>query len=300
MRDLYALAITIVLVVPYFLAASSYMFIAKKIEDNLPADKQSQTEKPREDVKKVTKPIGPTYLNASFDLNANKLSVPHLGHDINKIYEAIKKTQENTKQKQEFETTIQYKERLAQQLSQPFYGQVRINSTLAFVVKPKSYYDADNQELIINIEDGYLKNTSNDTRVSRTAVLINRVESVPYYTQGRNVYNAQVEVKNSNETNYNLAINNRNNFEGIINLNKIGQPVKLNINDAKDIKPNLEAVLLVSLIEPYISNDFYLHSPTITEPWDYTKSDNYLEVKLLEVWIYDRLSGKIVMKYKGK
>lgn len=263
------------------------------------------------------------YLNVSFDPVIQKIPVPYLGHNIEQVYEGFDK-RKKAEHKDEFETTEQYQRRLTEQAGKPLFGSVGQDSILAFVVSPRAEYDADKQTLIISLPTSEVRQSAQIDR-SRLAVTI-KIELTKQKSTGQNAYGAKVEIEEMYAKSYELAIHNKSNFETekvldenirrmsersdmpkmaasfieAMKLTSFVQRLKIGPEEAQATKYKLSALILAKPIAPYISYGAILREATFKDPTEFSSQMYYVDVDLIEIWIYDKLSGEIISKIKGK
>jgi len=275
----------------------------------------------------VSKP-SPTYLSTAFDMNTQKILVPNLGHDIEQVYNAFDR-RKKTERKDEFETTDQYQKRLSGQSAEPLFGSVGPDSVLAFVVSPSSQYDADSQTLTVSIETSPVWQSVQIDK-SKLGVRIKRGETYKKKSIGQNAYGAKIEIEETYTKGFELAIHNHSSFEtekvlseyekerqkrmaemrAKYNLSStsldIGgktvflQRINMGPTEAKAAKENLAALVLAKATIPNISNGAILHKATFKDPNEFFSQIYYVDVDLLEIWIYDKLTGELITKIKGR
>lgn len=93
----------------------------------------------------------PCYTNLPVDLKAEKLSVNYYGNDLEAILRELARRE--SLQKNEFETTKQFGERLKLEKEKNFVGDLNGKSVFAFIPnRGKFRYDADTETMIYEIE----------------------------------------------------------------------------------------------------------------------------------------------------
>lgn len=265
------------------------------------------------------------YLNVSFDPVIQKIPVPYLGHNIEQVYKSFDK-RKKAEHKDEFETTEQYQRWLTEQANKPLFGSVGQDSILAFVVNPETEYDADKQTLIISFPTSMVRQSA-QINTSRLTVMI-KTKLTEQKSTGQNVYGAKVKIKEIYTKKYELAIHNKSNFETekvsvdlysdenqwrilekldmgasfdeAMKLTSFVQRLKIGPKEAQATKYKLSALILARPIAPYISYETIFHKATFKDPTEFSSQMYYVEVDLIEIWIYDKLSGEIISKIKGK
>jgi len=246
------------------------------------------------------------YLKTTFDKNTERIPVSFLGHDIEQIYNAFDR-RKKAEQKDEFETKEQYQRRLAAQAEKPLFGSVGPDAVFAFVASPTSQYDADSQILTVTIETSNVWKSA-EINGSRLGLFIKRGEVITKESTRQNAYGAKVEIKETDSTHFELAIHNHLTFktEKVLGEDHTGGEtvfvgrINLSPAKAKAIKNNLAALILTKLTTPNISDGAIYIEPTFDFHYEYFTKMCYVNVNLLEIWIYDKLTGEVIIKIKGK
>lgn len=275
----------------------------------------------------VSKPP-PTYLSVAFDMNTERIPIPYLGHDIEQVYNAFDR-RKKAERKDEFETTDQYQKRLSGQSSEPLFGSVGPDAILAFVVSPSSQFDADSQTLTVSLGTSPVWQSVQIDR-SRLGVRIKRGETTKQKSIGQNAYGAKVEIEETHAKGFELAIHNQRSFEKetvlseyekesqrrmaemrakynlpAISLDMGGETVfvqRINMGptEAKAAKDKIAALILAKPITPNISYGAILRKATFKDPTEFFHQMYYVDVDLLEIWIYDKLTGELITKIKSR
>jgi hypothetical protein len=266
------------------------------------------------------------YINVPFNPSIDKIPVPFLGHDIERVYRAFLE-RERAEQKEEFESTEQYEHRLKTQSKKPLFGSVGKDAILAFVVSPISAYDADSQALSISIPISEVWKTLGMDD-SKLALDIRRGKTTKQKSIGQNAYGTKVEIEETYAKSFELAIHNRHSFEikkvlseydkeharlrpkhnlpatsldlDIRRLAAFEKQIDMSPTESKAAKSKIEALILAKPTPPYISYGCIRHEATFESPFYFLGRMYYVDVDLLEIWIYDKLSGEIIVKIKGK
>lgn len=263
-------------------------------------------------VTKKNKPIKKTtaYSTTSFNLNLVKVPVDYKGIDPILLYnklEVVAKKQV----KSEFETSSQYNERINIENENPIIHKLNKDSILAFCIKVdydfKTNYDAENQLLSIKKE---LKNYTNYNEYlsfdyKRKSVQIKSVQIKAGNYIGSNGFGASQDIRETESNEYHLLIDNWRSFDtsGTEYVTNIGTKFNLNTTIAKQIVESIQTnnVVIGCLFIGKLSYPFscigYSHSkPTIDYPFDFTTNIKYINLHVLEIWFYNKLTGEIYAK----
>jgi hypothetical protein len=216
-----------------------------------------------------------TYQNVPFDPANTTLPVGYYGYDpaafINGYQDSLERNQQ-ARQKDEFETTAAYQERLKKLDSEnPF-----TSNSFAFSVAPSSVsYDADVQTF--NLE---FKPDPNPQSATYSYVLLK--------TGAENGFGATFTVQKSLSFIYKLWVVKTEDPTGCT------RPAAVPINEAKPMKSELRAVLVVRPVYPYASVSTDRTEPTFDRPRDETVSTGEIFAKLLSVRFYALSSGRVL------
>lgn len=256
---------------------------------------------------------------ANFDISIEKLPTNYKGTDISALYSMLsKKIPIN---KNEFESTVEYENKLSELVS---------NNTFAFKLSPTEFnyaggmnvapYNADKEQYQISIRAVALSNyTFQDYRSSIIVQTLNR--STSSYI-GSNAFGAKRNVKDFKDSQYGLAFVNKNDFgnkeyeyayslASALDSNRIFNfEIGVSPNKAKILKNNIASLLLCKLAlydakikEPhrnignnlFFKTNYYIQA-TIDNPNSILHERNYINVEMLEIWIYDTSTGIILDK----
>jgi hypothetical protein len=224
---------------------------------------------------------------------------------------------------------IQYQKRLSDQSVEPLFGSVNPDSILAFVITPSSQYDADSQTLTVSLETSPVWQSVQIDK-SRLGVWIKHGETTKQKSIGQNAYGAKVEIEETYTKEFELAIHNQGSFETENVLSEyekesqrrmaemraeynlpatsldVGgktvfvQRINMDPTKAKASKDKIAALVIAKLTIPNISYGAILRKATFKDPTEFFGQIYYVDVDLLEIWIYDKLTGELIAKIKGR
>ena len=227
-----------------------------------------------------------------FDLSVDDLPSNYLGHSFFQIYSALRKRGPLLK-KGEYESTIDYKNRLAGLSSWPIVGLVNSNSVVAFSLGPiRQKYDADLTALDMTLEfkGGYL----GDLTIS----WLNSEKQIGSYI-GHNAFNRAARVRVYRYDEYLLSVKEELTSR-IPSFDRAHNAYSSSIitppQEAPRMKPYLRALLICRLGNDPVSSDDSHSPPTISEPSDDYTFTYTLGVVPLAVWFYDISSGRVLAK----
>ncbi len=224
-----------------------------------------------------------SYLNTPFDPGTSSLPSGYYGYDPEvfvKGYQEATVTGQRAQQKGEFETTADYQKRLKEMHTQnPF-----TNKTYAFAVATTNIsYDADSQTFKIGFKPGPASHNINYVSV----LLKHGAKDMGSY-RAQNAFGASFTVTKSLFSSYELWLTQA---EGItacmISAN-------VSIPEAKTMKPNIFALLVVKPLRPYASVNTTFSDATFSEPHENVYETGTIYAKSLEVRFYDEGTGRIL------
>lgn len=76
--------------------------------------------------------------------------------------------------------------------------------------------------------------------------------------------------------------------------------IKIGPEEARATKDKLSALILAKPTIPYISYGAILREATFKDPTEFFSQMYYVDVDLFEIWLYNKQSGEILTKIKGK
>jgi hypothetical protein len=282
---------------------------------------------PRNPTAKVERTSRPPYLSIAFDKSTISLPPNFRGHSAIAIYEAVKQRIKSA-DKDEFETTEAYHQRIKAETLKPLLGVITQESVLAFVIdKNDSTYDADKGILSVRSE---LSRVTSGVRLDeqRRSLLWDIVNNERSSYVGTNAYGAKVNVERSMADFYEISFANHGEFptekyldettrklleeeretykrygvtesvSGRDFLSKLGFSFTLNMTPdvAKRAKENLRLLLVCRLADPPVIEGTTYSKPTFDHPRESFFQIHNLNTKLLEVWIFNASTGEVYDK----
>jgi hypothetical protein len=261
--------------------------------------------------------------NKPFDVTQKSLSPDYLGHNFVMLFDKLDERQSISK-KGEYETTEQFRQRVSREQFKPIFGDLSNQSIFAFKTNNfETEYDADNQTLKVYLilnevyesaEDTLRKSKEIDKTGSPSEILSSlhnpnravelkkflvRKESYP----ATNAMGVRVNVTSVENKNYLLSISNWRDFmttEITREFKGRREALALKfIQDAettKKIRNNLSLLIVCKIVAPSTSSAQKVIDPTLEHPVSINDEYNYLNVKALEFWIYNSLTGEIYQK----
>jgi hypothetical protein len=243
------------------------------------------------------------YSKAPFLLAAES-TIPndYHGHDIKAIYQAL---QEKMKGKGEFETTTEYKERIANTSTTPFLGTLKADSIFAVCVEADSQYDADagTSTVTFPLSKPPILISEFDKRADEGVMVFSRklVEESTY--EATNGYGAKATILKQDWENYGVfllgwkKINLKPYFEmKYIESEPEGRfLIPMPVDVAKEAKGNLRVLASFTINEPFITaTDDFGGKTTIQNPFDAHFKYYLLRGVVKDVFVYNKITGKVL------
>lgn len=264
-------------------------------------------------------PASPPALAATdirpFDIRVDKLTPGFAGHDIKAIYNDLM-ARKNMAVKGEFETTSEFEARLQRETEAPILGKLDRRDYLAFVLTNSSgetLYDADAK--IMTIAVALSSGAENVYTKSDKMALTSQAETKSEEYEGSNAYGAKATVTRHLGINYNMAFSNyspfgvskyidsgtrsRGHTEEFFAKDVFLLQIPMDVALAKEVKVQLNILAIVKLIEPYTYEGTFYDKPTISRPTEYLIQYHFLNTELIELWVFDRSTGRIFIKKRA-
>ena len=233
------------------------------------------------------------YLTHPLSLDEVTLGLGFQGHDIASILSELK--QFSNPNKSEFETTLQYQQRISTFLESK-------SRQFVFVLEDeeaiKVKYDAEKGVTTLSLtmkeEDAsfggdfqpYLVATKSIKETSRTS-----------YTD-KNAIGVKFQVMKIIADQPGLAFRKTELLSDDAHQKKDWLTFEIDALAAKALNPYLRVAFVCTLLTPMIFEHLYTkHVPTISQPWLLEIRKQYMLIHPDELWLYDVRSGWVVMKF---
>ena len=253
---------------------------------------------------KAAVPQVPKFLTSPFDSTVSSLPPNFQGHDIEKIYDAIKRL--NIKPKSEFETLNDYNQRLKSFSNQLILERLTLSSTFAVVLRKVSKslssfsvaYDAEGQIMTISIAP--FSGSFIEPQIAESMGEVERMDlKTNFLSRGkyaaRSALGVNVQIKRMELHTFGVIVTNvESNTTGL----KRDFAIPMAPEQARRLKSDLRVLLICELRQPWIRTDKISVEPTIDSPIDVTETWNYLDISVQEVWIFVLPSGEIIKKFR--
>lgn len=262
--------------------------------------------------------MGFSALGQTFSSDWQKVPSTFKGNDFEAIYNSLISSQKFF-EKDEFETTTKFTERITNPANIKFAGNLTAADTLVFVYEPSANdygfingllveYDADKEVLNATINtdrvSAYIDvSTTNIKKLdfSATTVKSQTMKSEGIYV-GENTFGVKRDIEKFRGNTFSLAIANIKDFnEADVSkpLTSLRTQLKLAPAEARIVKNNLSVVFVTRLINPYYGISSTEIKPTIDNPKDIKAYDKFLIGNVSEIWLFNRADGTIYSKIKA-
>ncbi len=256
----------------------------------------------------------------TFSPNWEKVPPTFIGNDFETIYDSLLLSRKFF-QKDEFETTAKFDERVNNRVNIRLGGKLTAANTLVFVYKPSlvhsladiftknsllTEYNADTEVLSVKIptksfydyEDIFATNMR-DSALFGTEVKIPTLESEGFYV-GENAFGVKRRIQKYRLTSFSLVIANVNDFfqAHFSSTPLLKMEIKLPPAQARLVKNNLAVAYITRLVSPYWGIESTELKPTIDAPTEFKIYNKFLVANLREVWLFNRIDGTIYSKLK--
>jgi hypothetical protein len=219
-----------------------------------------------------------------FDPSLAKVPPAFAGHDVVRLITVIR-DRNKVAQKGEFETTEEYKKRLAQPHDTKLYGSLTERSTLAFVTGiTQAEYDADTQRLRFLV-DGAMKD--HDKLVVR---LVDNTKQREY--QATNAFGAAVTVTELRGDRFGISVVNKGDTPGM----RMFLRAPLDVQAAKAAKASAKALIVGTLADDLLDSTLLLNTPTRDVAVDSLVPSVYLKMNVQAIWLFDQPTGRVYHK----
>jgi len=227
------------------------------------------------------------YSTQPFEIRTENLPPEYRGVDLAQLSGALLDLQSKSN-KDEFETTEQYRQRLRTLNSTALLGSLKLDSLYAFSFAPTdTNYDADAQILNVLLSANY---SGEHDGFGWNAY---RLKGENY--SAKNALGVEVEVSSEHVLSYYLIIRNAQEFA--LQRNDLWTTfiVKIPIGQekAKALKSSVRLLFVCSLEAPFLSSRYSRHEPTIRSPYDETMNNEFVYVRLVQLIAYDSTTGLV-------
>lgn len=265
----------------------------------------------------------PRFDKAPFDITCKNLAPVYIGHDIRQIYDAIKR---EIRVETDEETILgQTEEKPSRETILPLIESINLSRTYAFQIRPaENFFDARENTLKVYCELSALLSKNAEDKTKRGF----RVRYAPWVDNHLTYTNAdgkEMEIKELKFRDYTVAFGNFRQFpiensmlpseereiekrrrEGIhepdphktVKREMIVTKLKIEPSEAYQLKESTMMLIVCNPADPYITSSIVQRKGTPEKPGEYLAIHEYLHVHLLELWFYDVVTGRVLMKIK--
>jgi hypothetical protein len=244
-----------------------------------------------------------------FDMAARNLPPAYIGHDPRAVYDALNNIKED-----------------ALAGNYPLVGSLHPRSTYAFQARPtETFYDSRERTLRVYVELKTILANKTENRTKRGFMVWYepQMDSRYTYTDARG---KKIEIEQVGFREYTIAFE----YPAAFPVERVVLPGIAVSMEKKSGKSNMEAnlydtlkqevipagfsnvpsskvaqlkestrlLVLCNLIPPYTASTTIRRKGTIEKLGEYRAEHAYLYVRLLELWFYDVVTGKVIMKMK--
>jgi|GEM_PF-6449732 len=248
----------------------------------------------------------PGYSTTAFDTSVQKLPASFQGNDPAVTYVNIAHNTEATKG--EFETTQQFNDRIAAAKTSPITGNLTLNSVYAFQVDPSfvtASYDADKDQLTVNLK--FVQPIGGFDSGDVDAIQLSLLETGKRSYTATNGFGAEFQVAKATDNSINLFTTNRKDYHLKWDQHTPGFWYNFSFPMAVDIaqvaKPNMAVLAVCHLVQVkghYVAAYQHQTTPTADSPFDLNMYDDYIAVKLNQIWIYNSDTGEVYQRIMPK
>ncbi len=239
------------------------------------------------------------FLAVPLDIRTSSLGPAFAGHDIVRIYKALKEAP-GIAPKGEFETTAQFEQRTNEMAKKPILGSITPNDHFAFVIPREMVmgswplqltYDADLRLLQTDFSAENADFSIDPDKARRTAVLLRQVESDPQPESGAR--GAAPRAVNRHPDYYSISLAKDWLFQPGRSQLLFSHLMSVAPEEAKLLKDDLRALMICRLASPWIRRNVFGHGSVRSGG---LFDVNYLEVVPEQLWIYNSRTGEVVEK----
>jgi hypothetical protein len=235
----------------------------------------------------------PGYSTTEINTGAASLPPNFSGNSLAAVYSVMKGRQDEM-DKREFETTDQYKTRIAVTKARPIIGSLGIHNRFAFVLEDvDAKYDADNHNLHLAIRADYSRVRSQTAKpIAERNLTITAMSSLTSQGEyiGQNAFGAKWRIVRGTEVLWYL--------ECPGDALQQGATVDFDVAlaQAPHYKRNLRFLMIGRLASPYANGSVETTTATIDKPTELTLDERSVYFKPEAWWLYDLSNGRIIHK----
>jgi hypothetical protein len=232
------------------------------------------------------------YAHEPFDPAGEVLPAGYRGHSCREITRILKLS---NPQKDEFESSTAYKERVAHLESDVLYGSITGSSIVAFTSErpvTSVTYNADTEGMQVT----YFTSGSLSTRVGsnfvQSVLVESRITDSKEYV-GENGYGKKVNVHQTSHSACAVAFSNVNTITRQVTLPH-SFFFKVPADYARTLKENIGVLYVGTIKAPFLAQYVNYIKPTIDNPTELIYSGDAVVIQLSKIVLYDITTGKML------
>ena len=199
--------------------------------------------------------------------------------------------------KGEFETTEEFRLRVQKEQAAPIAGNLTINSVFAFESSDlESVYDADRQVLQVAAELGYVLEGVRPDPTRRA--LHFRLKGSTLDNNAESFEIAPLNYRDFEVTKYiDKSSRDRGDPDWISERDALVTTLTMNVPTAKKAKESMRLLVVCKPVSPFTSLGALVDKG---KPGEYSAYFFYLNVELLELWVYDSSTGQVYARFRPR
>ena len=287
-------------VIHFLLALSLSLGPTMQAQSQQPAQKPKQTVPKPKKTASTPMQTTPISLQSPFDPSLAKLPPKFQGHDAEELFAAIG-ARKRAVAKGEFESSEAYSKRIEALQIAPLFGNIRPDSTLAFVLAVNPKYNADAATFLLAREPSHIggipKYNYSKGDVA-TSLKLNKMKDHEKEVR-QNAFGATVVVE---VTDYLQFLGIMQPKEGVFGKAGAAITIPFSPEQAPSVKPDLALLLVCRLASLDTLNGLYNPGgeATIKRPEEITILQEFLYIDPLEIWAINRQTGEVYGKLKSE
>ncbi len=240
-----------------------------------------------------TKYMSTMYDTKSFNVNADRFPQMYAGHNPELLYNNIRLRQEAVK-RHPGETVEQYRTRIAEDINSPLMGSTDFDSTYAFRINPAgASYDAARRVLQLSMSLAPVIEKGRESDKKAFVVRYQPQLDNSYVITEKNGSRRVIEEKKFNEY-------------AIMPADASGRPIEsrgtiparvsMPPEEAQKSEGDIMFLVIGKLVSPYASYEEVNRNPLPGASGVYLGRYHYLHIQIIDIWLYNVASGKIIQR----
>jgi hypothetical protein len=246
-----------------------------------------------------TTDAAPRYADSPVEELAESVPPRYVGNDCNAIAQRVRKV---SKPRSEFEAAADYEARIATFTSQAIGPKLKGSDLLAFAVDDiwvNFSYDADVQRVSLSIRDAHNTQSIRDNGNYRfvDGLAVQELKSSRTSAVGGNAFGARLMM--SKVQSVVCAVTLANQEPGrLMYFSRLDFPMAP--AEARALKPRVGALLIGRMKAPFLGEYRQFFKATIDYPTEISTSGDSLVMDLVDIWYFDKVTGKVVARATTK